>query len=369
MTQTHVQMISVVNADQIKKETIDGEDHYRIPSATLPDNVVMNGGLYPADEIAKSFASLEGTPAPLGHPKIDGKYVPAGSQRAMNKYSVGAWNENVRREGGRVFLDKVVNIRVANQTVQGKALIKAIEQRDPIHTSTGIMLEREPATNAKDGFKWVARNMRFDHDAILLGEIGAATPEQGVGIFVNAEGEESDVLIGNVSLTDSEQESVNFNIEQIAKQIELAGKREDPTSVIGRLFNAFKSVIGGGESSESLAANHQEAPEGEAMTKEELEAVLNTALEPIKTELAEVKAVNAELKANHDSTKAAEQERIANERKPFEERAKAKGLTNEQVKGMETNTLKAAFPEEKPGYHVNTNFAGNSGKDEYALPE
>lgn len=56
--------------------------------------------------------------------------------------------------------------------------------KQPIHTSTGIMLEREPATNG-EGYDWIARNMKFDHDAILINETGAATPEQGVGLMVN----------------------------------------------------------------------------------------------------------------------------------------------------------------------------------------
>jgi hypothetical protein len=35
--------------------------------------------------------------------------------------------------------------------------------------------------------------MQFDHIAILLDEPGAGTPDEGVGMFVNADGQEADV--------------------------------------------------------------------------------------------------------------------------------------------------------------------------------
>lgn len=35
--------------------------------------------------------------------------------------------------------------------------------------------------------------MQFDHIAILLDEPGAGTPEEGVGMFVNADGQQADV--------------------------------------------------------------------------------------------------------------------------------------------------------------------------------
>ncbi len=34
--------------------------------------------------------------------------------------------------------------------------------------------------------------MQFDHIAILLDEPGAGTPEEGVGLFVNADGQEGE---------------------------------------------------------------------------------------------------------------------------------------------------------------------------------
>ena len=67
------------------------------------------------------------------------------------------------------------------------------EDARPVHTSVGVFLTVEqldtPKTNADgDEYSLIAREMAFDHDAILLDSVGAATPEQGVGLAVNTDG-------------------------------------------------------------------------------------------------------------------------------------------------------------------------------------
>ncbi len=181
---TRVNVRVAVNAASIRREQHNGREHIVVPSFTLPDEVVMNGGLYPHDEIEKSYASLEGTLAPLGHPQVNGEYVSAQQPDAINSYHVGAWNRNVKRVGNRISVEKMIDVEFAKNTEGGRKLLEAINKGEPIHTSTGIFLEREMTPNA-DGHEWIARNMNFDHDAILIGEIGAATPEDGVGMMVN----------------------------------------------------------------------------------------------------------------------------------------------------------------------------------------
>ena len=181
---TRVNVRVAVNAASIRREQHNGREHIVIPSFTLPDEVIMNGGLYPHDEIEKSYASLEGTLAPLGHPQVDGDYVSARQPEAINSYHIGAWNRNVKRVGNRISVEKWLDVEYAKNTKGGLEVLAAIDKGEPIHTSTGILLEREMTPNA-DGYGWIARNMTFDHDAILVNETGAATPEDGVGMMVN----------------------------------------------------------------------------------------------------------------------------------------------------------------------------------------
>ncbi|EKO3894334.1 hypothetical protein P0F23_001739 [Vibrio metschnikovii] len=155
----------------------------------------MNEGLYTAEQIDKHYPGIEGTLAPLGHPTLDGQFISAFSPEGINQGHVGAWNRNVKKSGNRVYVEKWVDIEVANQSEKGKELIErveAIERGDdvpPIHTSIAVFLEKlEPnAEQSQMGAKWVADIKAVDHDAILLHEVGAATPEQGVGLMVNAD--------------------------------------------------------------------------------------------------------------------------------------------------------------------------------------
>lgn len=189
--EVRVNVLTAVNSDDIREETdVNGRLCWVISSATLPDNVVMNDILYPADEIEKGYKTLEGTPAPLGHPMVGGEYVSALHPEAY-PYLTGAINRNVKRENGRVFVEKWIDKEFAQRN--HSELVEAIEKRQPIHTSTGLLLTRTPAASGK-GYKFVASNMEFDHDAILLNEVGAAQPSQGVGMFVNSSGQKIEVI-------------------------------------------------------------------------------------------------------------------------------------------------------------------------------
>ena len=101
-------------------------------------------------------------------------------------------------------------MRVHIKTERGKRLLDRLDEIEnnenprPVHTSVGVFLNVEeldkPKTNA-DGqeFTWIARDMFFDHDAILLDSIGAAQPGQGVGLAVNAKGEKFEVSRASLS--------------------------------------------------------------------------------------------------------------------------------------------------------------------------
>jgi len=165
----------------------------------------MNGGLYSAEEIEKGYASLERTLAPIEHPQdSQGNFISALDPIAIHNFHGGAFNQNVTRENGRVSIDKIINVQEALKSERGKRLLDRIDEIEtsesprPIHTSVCVFLDREetdgPMTNAAgQEYSWIAKNMVFDHDAILLDSVGAAQPGQGVGIAVNAEGKEFQV--------------------------------------------------------------------------------------------------------------------------------------------------------------------------------
>lgn len=209
MARKCVNVLSVINsASNITTETIDGQEHIVVRGVTpIVDDIVMNKRLYPAAEIQKSYKTLERNPMPLGHPKIDGKHISARDVRAINSSHVGAWLQNVANADGRTTGDMYVNRRYAEGSDNGKRLLERLdamaanENVEPIHISTGLMFAGITANGESKGKKYnqIATNMDFDHVAILLDEPGAGTPEEGVGIFVNAAGDEQEIEVANLA--------------------------------------------------------------------------------------------------------------------------------------------------------------------------
>lgn len=241
MSKVRVNIRTAVNSAAIRREQRNGRDVIIVPSATLPDNVVMNGIRYPGDEIEKGYKTLERTPAPLGHPNINGKFVSASDPEGLVQGWIGAWNENVRRENGRVLLDKVIDVEFANQSEKGKAVLAAIDAGDPIHTSTGLYGMTVPTVNDKEA-KLSMTNMMFDHDAILLDEEGAATPDQGVGMLVNAKdekGNEVEVVNSELDWASDDLDWAGMRLLEAAERVERIGRWE---AVKGSVLAIFKGA-------------------------------------------------------------------------------------------------------------------------------
>lgn len=201
LSSIHVKSLAI-NASNISTTTINGQEHYVIRGAVpIVDDIVMNGGLYPAEEINKSYQTMERKLMPIGHPMVNGKYVSANDPQAVNDYYAGAWAQNVSKAGDMTVNDVYVNKAVAETKPDGKRLISRLDEMiagtnsDPIHLSTGLLLNKEQKSGESKGkkYSWVAHNMQFDHIVILLDEPGAGTPDEGVGMFVNADGQEADV--------------------------------------------------------------------------------------------------------------------------------------------------------------------------------
>lgn len=210
MSRKSVNVLTVINsASNITTETINGSEHIVVKGVVpIVDDVVMNGGLYPAAEINQGFGTMERKLMPLGHPKVDGNYISANDPVAVNDFHGGAFAMNVTKADGRVVMDMAVNRRYAEAHPKGAKLLERLdamvnkEQVEPIHISTGLLLNKRASKGESRGKKytWIASNMQFDHIAILLDEPGAATPDDGVGIFVNAAGDQ--LQIETVNLAD-----------------------------------------------------------------------------------------------------------------------------------------------------------------------
>lgn len=370
MKKLQVNVLTTINsASNISEQIIDGDDHYVIKNVVpLVDDVVMNGGMYPADEIKKSYDGLNGNPAPYNHPMVDGAYVSAHNVRAVNQYHVGSWIENASHDGDKVLVDLKINKVIAERSEKGqellsriKALMDNAEGAEPIHVSTGLLLNREQSAGQSKGKKytWIARNMEWDHLAILPpGVPGAGTPDDGVGIFAT-NGEEIERVTVNLeesTVPDDSANKINYkswlhkainyitnksdlSFDNITEQIRSQLKQETGPEVWpyivavyddragfeidGQLYQQFYIVEDDvvklvGERVKAVYKTELEpvkSTEGDiSMTNEELQAVLAEALKPVQesltavnTELTAMKADNATLREQLTANAAQEE--------------------------------------------------------------
>ena len=324
MNRLQVNVLTTINsASNISEQVIDGDSHYVIKNVIpLCDDIVMNGGMYPSDEIKKSYDGLNGNPAPYNHPMVDGSFVSAHNIRAVNQYHVGAWIENASHDGSKVLVDLKVNKVIAERSEKGRELLSRIEAlmnsaegAEPIHVSTGLLLNREQASGTSKGkkYSWIARNMAWDHLAILPpGVPGAGTPEDGVGIFA-ANGEDIERVVVNLEESAMTDESANkikwwqrainrltgnqLSFTDITEQLRNIIKAEMPADswpyIVAVYDNYFGVEIDGTIYMQSYIVREDMVE----LVGERVKAVYKTELEPVKTTQGEISMTNEELQA------------------------------------------------------------------------
>lgn len=374
--QVRVNVRHAIDNSAIRRERRDGRDYIVVPSATMPDGIVMNRVRYPADEIAKAFGSLENTPAPLGHPTIEGAFVSAKDPEGLARGWIGAWNRNVRRENGRVLLDKVIDVATANQLDGGKTVLAAIDKGEPIHSSTGLYALLTAVKDDEEA-DWDASDIVFDHDAILIGEDGAATPAQGVGLMVNAaagtDGAKIDVI--NCTLAEDIDRDLGWSIESMLRSVE----RKKQISLIERIKSFITEIVQGGptpDQIEGMALNAEQDTMDKAQFDElsgKVEALSGTFAsldDKIATAVANaMKPVTDALAAQAEADKAkaaAEHAALVNQV------VEAELLTEELAKASPAAVLNALLEKGKapaPAFRVNAGFKPDDKKPGFTAPK
>jgi hypothetical protein len=362
MKQVRVNVTTAVNMAAIRTEKRNGRDVMIVPSATLPDGVIMNNIKYPADEIEKGFMTLNGTLAPFGHPRVNGDYVSASHPDGLAVSYIGAHNENVRRENGRVLVDKVIDVEVANQSPNGKAVMAAINAGKPVHTSTGLLCSLDEPD--ADDHEHIARDMYFDHDAILLNEEGAATPEQGVGMMVNAKGEQIDVI--NSTLEQQADEEVTWAAQRLAGALERKQRASETDGFLGKILEAIglrSTTSQQNESEDTMAGENQNTDLSERVdtlsdTVGKIgETIANAVADAVKPLIDAQAVITANAKAKDDVELAGHVTAIV----------KANLMDEAAAGELTLNAARALASKAKAGKAtgLNASFTGNDAKDEF----
>lgn len=198
MSKKRVHILSAVNAANVSKS---GSTYTIKDVCGAVNDIVMNGKLYTGEQLAAGAPSLEGKPAPAGHPKnAKGQAISALNGEALASAWIGSYCQNVRHTG-RTLADIVVNEAQAKAHPEGAKLVARLDaaidgtNSEPIHVSTGLYHDSITANGESGGKKYteIVTNIRYDHLAILIDGVGAGTPEQGVGLFLNEDGGTSEI--------------------------------------------------------------------------------------------------------------------------------------------------------------------------------
>ena len=421
-----VNISSLVDNSAIRTETIEGVEFTVLPSKTLPKDIVMNSILYGEDEVKRTIDTLNMTPVTLGHPVVNGKFADAYDMMSQAKHGLsGAFNKVTgQAQDGSWLVDKYIPTEALQNSTRGKIVANAIAKKQPIHTSTGVYLSRVPelGTNAAgQKYEYKANIDTFNHDAILVGEIGAATPEQGVGIFVNADGEQ-EVEVMYCNLSSGEDFSLSSNairsmIDKAAKEANLFGDEEkawgyvedfnDTTAifyscdkmfsvdykitngevefvgelkevssqrsytfggVIGKIVDIVKSVVKStGQDDESkmpMNNSREESIVNEEQVKQFVAEMLAANNEKQKQEIADAvtSGVSSALAANKAATEQAEKDGL------IQQVVNAKLLTEDAAKECGIAALRGLLANQKqPAFGLNANrTAGDTNADPFA---
>lgn len=168
----------------------EGKTYYVVPVVMMVEGV-HNGSrgpiLHTAEELGKIELSWNGIPVTIGHPFTDeGNYVSANSPETLTKWSVG-----------RVFNAKMDNEKLKADVWLEEERLKIVSPETLQMIRNGQIVEVSIGVFSEDDYidgKWndeeyiaVARNYRPDHLALLPGEVGACSINDGCGLRVNSD--------------------------------------------------------------------------------------------------------------------------------------------------------------------------------------
>ena len=117
-----------------------------------------------------------------------------------------------------------MDVETASHSEQGRELLSRLEalekgeSKDPIWSSVAVYRQRMPATEEMkaQGADSVVKIMSIDHDAILLHEPPAASPEQGVGLMVNTD--QAKPLMA-VAMKENSYRTLERQLEEAARKL------------------------------------------------------------------------------------------------------------------------------------------------------
>lgn len=168
-------------ASEIRREEMDGHTYMVFPAIVAQEGV-MNGAFVSADELGAYTEAWNGRPVPILHPEEQGIPISAASRPDIFSRSVG-WVMNTRMEGEQLKAELWIDEMKADR-LGASELISSMANGEMVEISTGYFADTMLKAGTHGGKSYDVQhvNIRPDHIAILPGEIGACSIEDGCGV-------------------------------------------------------------------------------------------------------------------------------------------------------------------------------------------
>ncbi len=192
----------------VRQETFDGAAHIVVPVVMMVEGVHSGSQgpiLHTAEQLGRVVEAWNGIPVVIGHPRNSTGFISANSPNVPNVGRIF----NTRFENGKLRAECYINIsKITNQSPTALAHIR--NQR-PLQVSVGTFSDTDSASGIWNSEQYVAvaRNYRPDHLALLPGEEGACSWNDGCGIRTNSKQKnnmEKEITIVANSLSDRKNE-------------------------------------------------------------------------------------------------------------------------------------------------------------------
>lgn len=174
----------------VRRTEYMGVPHIIVPVVMMREGV-HNGSngptLHLASELGRIVSAWNGIPVTVQHPMLNGNHVSANLPEVLERESVGVIL-NSRMDGDALKAEAWINISRLSE-VNEEAFNQILDQ-NPMDVSVGVFSDNEEITGVhnNESYESIARNHRPDHLALLPGEVGACSWQDGCGIRTNKKG-------------------------------------------------------------------------------------------------------------------------------------------------------------------------------------
>lgn len=167
-----------------RHEPHEGRDHLVVPVVMIKEGV-LNGALLTANEFGKFTGAWNGRPVPVLHPEQNGEAISANSPRVLERTIGKLFNTHV--DGDKLKAEAWLDVEKSKGLGHGPMIATLEAGTQGMEVSTGYFSDAEDSQGDHNGrpYTSIHRNIRPDHLALLPGEIGACSWEDGCGVRAN----------------------------------------------------------------------------------------------------------------------------------------------------------------------------------------